>query len=77
MARWKKIRTAPDTFGKPILLAAKNATGNWIVGEGYLCETDGEWWWANEGPGDYHAESLRAAGTPAVYWQDMPGPPNV
>ena len=77
MARWRKIRTAPDAFGKPLLLAAPGLTiGAWIVGEGYLNENDGCWWWANEGPGDYHAQSLESAGTPPTHWMPMPEPPN-
>lgn len=74
---WRVISTAPKR--ESVLVATRGyATGQWIVGEAYhRFEGDGDdgWWWANQDPGDYHAQSLESAGIPPLWWMPLPKPP--
>lgn len=75
---WRGIETAPRN--KAVIVAARGHVipAKWLIGEAVLRnegDTDDGWWWANEGPGDYHAQSLESAGTPPLWWCDLPKPP--
>jgi hypothetical protein len=68
---WMPIETAPKDR-TPVIVWWDGR----IVGEArYIPEEDMSdfgWWWANEGPGDYHAEKLSPEPT---HWQPLPQPP--
>lgn len=86
---WFPIATAPkpglDEPPVMILLAWNNidrVTGalSRHVGEGYWNAEndrgDGEFWWANAGPGNYHSSPISDSITGVIYaWAPMPTPP--
>lgn len=70
-ATWQPIETAPKD-GTPVLVTAGN-----VVGEArYYADSgsDTGWWWANETPGDYHAEKIMFHHGEPHAWQPMPLP---
>lgn len=77
---WLPIESAPTKNGATVMLAVRDFGDGWIVGEAHLIveeETGGsEWWWANEGPGDYHAEAIQCRHGSPLYWQPLPSPPH-
>lgn len=74
-AAWQPIETAPK--GEAVLIAAER--GRRVVGEAMYHDReeygDSGWWWANEGPGDYHAEQLDIEGWTVMAWMPLPEPP--
>lgn len=69
--KWRPIESAPKD-STPVIVWWDGR----IVGEARFVKNDpdepGAWWWANEGPGDYHAEKLSPEPT---HWMPMPLPP--
>lgn len=69
---WRTIETAPKDGTPHIICAMVNGP---IVGEATyhaLENADEGWWWANTGPGDYHAEKI----SPEPFaWRPLPAPP--
>lgn len=68
-----------ETRGTVILAAWGTVSNSWVVGEAHFVEGDGvrsgAWWWANEGPGDYHADDIISGGCIPKFYQPMPAPP--
>jgi len=82
-AGWRPMETAPRPKEwepqAPVLLAWTRRDGPACVGEAYWHPTDpvdGGWWWANTGPGDYHADCIANCITGHIVgWQPLPAPP--
>lgn len=72
MSQWQPIETAPKD-GAPVIISVAG-----FVGEAaYRAEGshEGAWWWANEGPGDYHADSIDSRHGEPTHWMPLPDPP--
>ena len=70
---WQPIETAPKDCH--VIVAYRDDTERYHVGEAYQRLSDDDewqWWWAGEGPGDYHADAIYPA---PELWQPLPTPP--
>ena len=78
IARRAALHPSPETGGwRPIAEFIGRPNTHWIVcAEGVVGEArfddEGEWWWANESAGDYHASPI--VPQPTVF-QPLPAPP--
>lgn len=75
MGEWQDISTAPKD-GTAVLLCIDGD----VIGEAYWYsytdrEQDQGWWWANTGPGDYHADRISIVGPHPAFWMPLPAPP--
>lgn len=72
--QWQPIETAPKD-GTAILIAVGH-----LVGEARFVEDEGSelgWWWANEGPGDYHADKIELRQGQPTHWMPLPAAPTI
>jgi hypothetical protein len=73
-SQWCPIETAAPIEGKSILV--KTDTNPPVVGEAWWRRENEDagldLWWANEGPGDYHADPIRLGSGQVTHWMPMP-----
>ncbi len=83
---WQPIETAPRPEEyQPMVCVLLSWTDvsqegevRQTVGEGYWRAegAGGDWWWANLGPGDYHADPIAEMITGQItHWRPLPAPP--
>jgi hypothetical protein len=74
---WRPIETAPRD-GTEIILNVPRWGGGFIVAAGHWVPHDdrgGDWWWANESSGDYHASPITDDHGHPTHWMAYPAPP--
>jgi hypothetical protein len=78
---WLPIETAP--YRQDVLVAVMGASGEWVIGEAYLRDTDNDyvgaplWWWANTGPGDYYSDDILSMSGRPLFWRPLPEAPGI
>jgi hypothetical protein len=78
---WMPIETAP--YRQDVLVAVMGASGEWVIGEAYLRDTDNDyvgaplWWWANTGPGDYYSDDILSMSGRPLFWRSLPAAPGI
>ncbi|GAA0768610.1 hypothetical protein [Brevundimonas olei] len=83
MVEWRPIETF-ELSGQehPVIVAAPDRDGGWIVGEAWFRAEEGDslwengWWWAGTSPGEYHDSPIIEMNYgPPKWWKPLPLPP--
>lgn len=81
MADWQPIETAPKDRSPIIIAVPTKDRDAFIVGEAYFDpdardSSEGDWWWAGSGYGDYHGGPISQLNHwLPTHWQPLPTPP--
>ena len=67
---WRGVESAPKSTQVNVYHPEAGVGGAYLRSEG---DSDDGWWWAGEGPGNYHASAILPAPT---LWQPLPAPPS-